>query len=241
MFTSDLFTTMAASTYFDQFLNGKPTVHELYEHVRVGTNWHKLGVLLKLDIKKLNDIRSLNEDSDFKSLKMFELWLSSKPNATRREIIETLKKEALGENAIAEQYKETLSESECKLRIKIARLYFFMFICTIVQKEVVTSILQKHAKCLSLLILPAKIVRILYTEGVISKDTFDELERSGSVLTDNSLRALSGIVSEDSNKLRVFASVLLQSEETIHVGQDILKEYSKFVFYRFIVLKFCNR
>ena len=63
------------SNYFDQFLNGKPTVHELYEHVRVGTNWYKLGVLLKLDIKKLNDIRSLNEDSDFKSLKMFELWL----------------------------------------------------------------------------------------------------------------------------------------------------------------------
>ena len=100
--------------YFDQFLNGKPTVHELYEHVRVGTNWHKLGVLLKLDITKLNDIRLLNEDSDFKSLKMFELWLSSKPNATRKEIIETLKKPAIGENALAEQYKKTLQECECE-------------------------------------------------------------------------------------------------------------------------------
>ena len=226
------FVTMAVSTYFDQFLNGKPTVHELYEHVRVGTNWHKLGVLLKLDIKKLNDIRSLNEDSDFKSLKMFELWLSSKPNATRREIIETLKKPAISENAIAEQYKETLQESECKLRVKIAWLYFFIFICTIVQKEVATSILQKHAERLSQLNLPTKIVRILYTEGVISKDTFDEMERSGSVLTDDPLRALSSRVCEDSNKLRVFATVLLQSEETIQVGQDILKEYSKFVFYR---------
>ena len=55
---------MAASIP-SNYLNGKPTVHELYEHVRVGTNWHKLGVLLKLDIKTLNDIRSLNEDSDF--------------------------------------------------------------------------------------------------------------------------------------------------------------------------------
>ena len=82
---------------------------------------------------------------------------------------------------------------------------------------------------------------MLYTEGVISNDTFNEMERSGSVLTDDSLRALSSIVSEDSNQLRVFASVLLQSKDTIHVGQDILKEYSKFVFYRFIVLKFCNR
>ena len=100
------------SNYFDHFLNGKPTVHELYEHVRVGTNWYKLGVLLKLDIKKLNDIRSLNEDSDFKSLKMFELWLNSKPNATRREIIVALKKEALGENALAERYRLALQESK---------------------------------------------------------------------------------------------------------------------------------
>ena len=100
------------SNYFDQFLNGKPTVHELYEHVRVGTNWHKLGVLLKLDIKKLNDIRSLNEDSDFKSLKMFELWLSSKPNATRREIIETLKKDAIGDITVAERYRVVLQESK---------------------------------------------------------------------------------------------------------------------------------
>ena len=104
-----------------------------------------------------------------------------------------------------------------------------MLICSLVQKEVVTSILQNHTKCLSQLILPAKIVHILCTEGVISKDTFDELERSGSVLTDDSLRALSSTVSEDSNKLRVFASVLLQSKDTIHVGQDIPKDYSKFI------------
>ena len=101
------------SNYFDQFLNRKPTVHELYEHVRVGTNWYKLGVLFKLDIKTLNDIRSLlNEDSDFKSLKLFELWLSTKPNATRRDIIETLKKDAIGEITAAERYRVALQESK---------------------------------------------------------------------------------------------------------------------------------
>ena len=109
---------MAVPTYFDQFLNGKPSVHELYEHVRVGTNWQKLGVLLKLDITKLNDIKLLNEDSDIKSLKMFELWLSSKPNPTRREIIETLKKPGISGNAIAEQYKEILPESKCEQRLR---------------------------------------------------------------------------------------------------------------------------
>ena len=114
-----------------------------------------------------------------------------------------------------------------------------MFLCITVQKEVATSILQKHSESLSPLTLPTKIVNILYKERVISKETFDEVSKSG-LLTGDPLRALSSAVSENPNKLRDFATVLLQSEETICIGQDILKEYSKlFIFYRFIVLKFC--
>ena len=108
----------------EDFLNGKPTVNELYEHVRVGTNWHKLGVLLKLDIIKLNDIRQLSEDSDFKALKMFELWLSSNPNATRREIIETLQKDALKENTIAEEYKMASTKSKNQLTISHQAMFY---------------------------------------------------------------------------------------------------------------------
>ena len=98
-------------TCFEAFLNKKPSLHELYEHVRIGTNWYKLGVLLKLDVIKLKDVRLLNEDSEFKSLKMFELWLNTNPNATRKEMLETLQKDAIGENAIAENYKIALMES----------------------------------------------------------------------------------------------------------------------------------
>ena len=113
-----------------------------------------------------------------------------------------------------------------------------MFLCITVQKEVVTSILQKYSESLSLLTLPTKIVKILYTERVISKETFDEASKSG-LLTGDPLRALSSAVSENPNKLRVFSTVLLKSKKTINVGQNILKEYSKlFIFYRFIVLKF---
>ena len=68
---------------------------------------------------------------------------------------------------------------------------------------------------------------MLYTEEVISMETLNEMERSGGLQTDRSLRALSNTISEDPNKLRILTSVLLQSEETVHVGQDILKEYSK--------------
>ena len=101
-----------SSSYFNQFLNGKPTLDELCEHVRIGTKWYIFGVLLKLDASKLNGIREMNDDSNFKASKMFELWLSSKPKATRREIIETLQKPSIEENVIAEEYKRTLVESE---------------------------------------------------------------------------------------------------------------------------------
>ena len=101
-----------SSSYFNQFLNGKPTLKELCEHVRVGTKWYKFGVLLKLDTNELENIRMMNGDSGFKAIKMFELWLSSNPKTMRREIIETLQKPTIEENVIAEEYKKALVESE---------------------------------------------------------------------------------------------------------------------------------
>ena len=103
-----------SSSYFNQFLNGKPTIAELCEHIRVGTKWYTFGVLLKLDTTELDSIRVMNEDTSFKTLKMFELWLSSKPKAMRRDIIETLQKPTIAENVIAEEYKRALVESELK-------------------------------------------------------------------------------------------------------------------------------
>ena len=103
-----------SSNYFNLFLNGKPTIAELCEHIRVGTKWYTFGVLLKLDTTELDSIRIMNEDTSFKALKMFELWLSSKPRAMRRDVIETLQKPAIAENFIAEEYKRALTESKSK-------------------------------------------------------------------------------------------------------------------------------
>ena len=99
-------------TGFEAFLNEKPTLDELCRHVRIDTEWYKFGVLLKLNTTKLEGIRVMNESTGFKTVKMFELWLSSKPTATRREIIVTLRTEAIGEKTIAEDYKKALKESE---------------------------------------------------------------------------------------------------------------------------------
>ena len=99
-------------TGFEAFLNEKPTLDELCRHVRVETKWYAFGVLLKLDIIKLDCIRLMNEDGVFKAIKMFELWLSSNPTATRREIIETLRTETISEKTIAEDYNKALKESK---------------------------------------------------------------------------------------------------------------------------------
>ena len=90
------------------------------------------------------------------------------------------------------------------------------------QKEKPNEILQKYA---SRLVLSVELVQMLYTKKVISDETSKELKRSGGLLTDRPLRALSNTVSEDPGQLRVFGTVLLQSKETVQVAKDILKEY----------------
>ena len=94
----------------EDMLSRKPSLHELCEHVNISTKWYTFGVLLNLDTTKLDGIRMMNEDISFKAIKMFELWLSSNPNATRNQVINTLRKETIGEISVAKNYMLTLRE-----------------------------------------------------------------------------------------------------------------------------------
>ena len=94
-----------------------------------------------------------------------------------------------------------------------------------------SQMLQKHSDRFTSLTLHAEIVQMLYTEKVISKETLDEVNRLGGVLGDGPLRALCTTVYEDPSKLKLFASVLLKSEQTIPIAKDILKEYGKYCIY----------
>ena len=89
------------------FLNEKPSLHELCEHVTIGTKWFLFGVLLKLDERALDAIEELNKDVANKSMKMFRLWLDTNPYATRRQVIDTLRMNTIKENTIAETYEST--------------------------------------------------------------------------------------------------------------------------------------
>ena len=102
----------ADDAYFQQFLNKRPTFDELIKYVRVSEKWYEFGVLLHLPAIELDAIAKLNADHDFKALKMFYLWLNNNPNATRKEIIEKLQKEDIGEGDVAEKYLKSLKEGE---------------------------------------------------------------------------------------------------------------------------------
>ena len=96
----------------DPFLDGKLTLNELFQHVNICTKWYEFGVLLELNSAKLDAIDKDYKESNMKTLKMFDLWLKTNPSATRKRIIDTLRTKAIGENAVAEEYKKASLESK---------------------------------------------------------------------------------------------------------------------------------
>ena len=95
---------------FEEILEEKPALDELCEHIRIGSKWYQFGILLKLDSKKLDDIHRLPDDSTYKVLKMFELWLNTNPHASRRQLLDTLKKEVIEEITVAHKYEQILQK-----------------------------------------------------------------------------------------------------------------------------------
>ena len=100
----------------------------------------------------------------------------------------------------------------------------YLHLCYYIAHSLINETLQKHSKSLSQLVIPDDLTQMLYTEGVISKETFNDVERSEGSLSNDTLRAQLSTVFKDPNKLRAFVTVLLQSEDTVCVGKNILKD-----------------
>ena len=116
---------MAANYYLEQ----RPSVAELTEDVNVGTKWRQVGIQLNLDTKRLDAIEADYRDTDTKLSKMYEEWLSSTPNATRRQLLEVLRRSSINEMYIAYKYegfcfgKSQLSEG------KLYNMYQSVYYC----------------------------------------------------------------------------------------------------------------
>lgn len=96
------------------FLDKKPTLDELCEYIVIGVKWYQLGIQLKLNVKLLCAIDEQPREITYKTSKMFELWLDTNPHASRRHIVDALRKEVIGETSLADYYVKTLMESACK-------------------------------------------------------------------------------------------------------------------------------
>ena len=99
----------ARNPSFEMLLQEKPTLDELCEHIVIGTKWYQLGIQLKLDVTQLDVIDKETSDVTQKTSKMFQLWLSTNPLATRRHILEALRKRVIGEGNIANEYEKILT------------------------------------------------------------------------------------------------------------------------------------
>ena len=96
---------------FEEILNDRPSLAELCEHVPVSPKWYQMGIQLELDPRKLDGIDKLQgADVMDKMTKMYELWLDINPQATRRQIVETLRKRSIEELTLAVEYETKLRE-----------------------------------------------------------------------------------------------------------------------------------
>ena len=105
-------------TSFNTFLSSTPTIKELTEHVNVSTNWYIVGTMLDLDQRRLQDINGKPAPNTHKMIEMFNLWLDTTPTASRRQILEALRVDAMEEITLAHKYEKHLKElyeATCKL------------------------------------------------------------------------------------------------------------------------------
>ena len=91
-----------------------------------------------------------------------------------------------------------------------------------------SQLLLHHSIKLSWLSLPKKLIALLRTEGVISKEVELIITKSGSLLVGEALRAVCVTVANDHNKLKVLGDVLLKFKPTAILGENLFEDFSKY-------------
>ena len=90
-------------------LSRRPELAELENHVRTN-QWHAVGLQLHLEE---NDLVAIEQKycGDIASCRrsMFDLWLKTFPEASRKQLFDCLKSKAVAEIHMAEQYREFIS------------------------------------------------------------------------------------------------------------------------------------
>ncbi|XP_019856609.1 PREDICTED: uncharacterized protein LOC100638228 isoform X1 [Amphimedon queenslandica] len=208
---------------FDCFLSATPTITELTEHVDVSTNWYTVGTMLDLDQKRLRSIEGQTSHNDaHKMIEMFNLWLATTPTASRRQVLEALRKKVVGENTLADKYEKHLKE-----------LHKAAYLDHISPSSEAVSILERNIESLNeALVSPVQVSQLLYCKRCISEATLDEMERMDQrrSLDDKKtilLTAVQETVASDYKKLKNITIVLSDVEETRDIANDMMTNYGK--------------
>ena len=94
-------------------MDDKPTLKELLTHVDVGVKWMTLGIHLELDMKDLQAIERASLNAvDMCIQQMYNLWLTSQPEATRRQLLKAL--EVMKARTLADNYKKWIASNAVK-------------------------------------------------------------------------------------------------------------------------------
>uniref|UniRef100_A0A1X7TD85 Death domain-containing protein n=1 Tax=Amphimedon queenslandica TaxID=400682 RepID=A0A1X7TD85_AMPQE len=204
---------------FDAFLSSTPSIKELTEHVNVGAKWNTLGTMLGLDRRRLQDIKEQAGPCIDKMIEMFNLWLATTPTASRRQVLEALRKSVVEENALADEYEKHLRELHQETYVP--------------PSTEAVSILQRNIQSLNeALVSPVQVSQLLYCKRCISEATLNEMERIDQrrSLDDKKttlLTAMQETVSSDYRKLKDIATVLSDVEETRDIANKIMAKYEK--------------
>lgn len=120
------FESESFESFFQSFLNSRPSISELTKQVLIGTNWKTLGTVLEVDFRDLDSISEKTAWTEVeKATKMFQVWLSSDVSASRRKVLDALKEDALKQNKIAADYKKHLND----LCVSICKKYIHIRLC----------------------------------------------------------------------------------------------------------------
>ena len=101
----------------ESLLDSRPSLAELLRQVCLTAEWYQIGARLDLNSDRLNSIRHSSVSERTKTSDMYELWLDSKPEATRRDLIEVL--ESMKLNRQAAEYKKYLKRIAEKSKFSI--------------------------------------------------------------------------------------------------------------------------
>lgn len=104
--TVQFYVTMSQS--LEKVWHERPALDELLEYIRISKQY-LLGVMLKIDPEKLDEIKDLETLEAI--TQMFRIWLTGNPDASHQHILDALRKKLLEEITVAENYRKYLENS----------------------------------------------------------------------------------------------------------------------------------